>query len=356
MTGADIAEARLEVFARALELVGRRRVPLDEIWRVFAAAFPRRPEAVEERRWLADALGALAERGAIRMPAGRRGWDRAFDIPLPRWIEVAAVPQSPREQGWRAFPWHPALAWVADLARLTAEEGSLLRRVHDGLVARAFAEPVPVKHRSLQLLGKEKALEELTSGRLFRRGRLSLELLGCEADIPPLAREDVGPAAVALILENAGAFAVARRVLTAMQEPPYGMVGFGDGSRFERSILYLLSVNRHLERIDYLGDLDGAGLAILARVQRVASAAGLPPVEPAPGLHSAMLAAAAGLGAELGWPCPAGRRVPANPEDLCCVLPESVRSRAVAVLRAGRRIPEEVLAPADLEGALVSSR
>jgi hypothetical protein len=91
-----------------------------------------------------------------------------------------------------------------------------------------------------------------------------------------------------------------------------------------------------------VGDLDWPGLEAAILAGRTARSVGLPPLEPAPGVHAAMLAAAAGFGSPEGWPYAVGR-TPANAGELLAWLPEDVRPRAEAVLRAGRRIPEEVL-------------
>jgi hypothetical protein len=104
-----------------------------------------------------------------------------------------------------------------------------------------------------------------------------------------------------------------------------------------------------LRRIEYVGDLDQEGLRIALAAGRSALAAGLPEIEPAAGLHRAMLASARRFGFPTGWPCgtPSGK---VNERTLE-FIPAEIRADVRKVLAAGRRIPEEVLGPDELLAA-----
>jgi hypothetical protein len=158
---------RLDAFAALLAIAPRARVDGRFLWITFAAAFPGRPQGPEERRMLRAALDLLAARGAVHFPRSSRAWDRSLGVDLPSWIALARAEVPARPQTWRGFAWHPRLSWVVDLARLSEAEEALLYRVHEGLVHRHFEIPAPVKYRSLQILGHEKALERMLDGRLF---------------------------------------------------------------------------------------------------------------------------------------------------------------------------------------------
>jgi hypothetical protein len=155
-----------------------------------------------------------------------------------------------------------------------------------------------------------------------------------------------------LIFENAGPFSVACSALRAMNHPPYGMVAYGAGRSFIAAIGHVPRLRRPVARIDYVGDLDAAGLDIALGARARAAALGLAPVQPATGFHVAMLSAAAAFGAIRGWPAdegkPRGRRI----EELTRALDASVAPCVVDVLRRGNRIPEEVLGPREMRGAL----
>jgi hypothetical protein len=174
------------------------------------------------------------------------------------------------------------------------------------------------------------------------------------SDVPPLAWADVGPTPTLIVFENQGAFAQARAALTAAPDPACGLVGFGDGNRFERSIAYIATLGRPVTRLLYVGDLDAAGLAIAGRAAQGAATSALPPLEPAPGFHAAMLAAASQLGHPNGWPASAGRSSASTAGSFISWLPEDVREGVSDMLRAGHRIPEEVLGPDEMARAVTA--
>jgi hypothetical protein len=73
-------------------------------------------------------------------------------------------------------------------------------------------------------------------------------------------------------------------------------------------------------------------------------------VLPAIELHRQMLSAAESFGHPHGWPAQ-DRCADVDRSDVLDVLSPDVRGRVDAVLRAGRRIPEEVLGPNELRYA-----
>lgn len=351
----ELDPRRLADFQRRLEACGRRRIPESVLWQSFAEAFPGRPGGAEEREWLLEALSELEERGVLQLPSPRgRRWDRGWRTPVPTSVDLrSASPREGREgrAKWRSFPWHPRLAWVADLPRLSDEQEFFLRRVHRALVDGSLAEAAPLRYRSLQLTGREKGLARLRKTRLFGPGRLDLELLNCLPEVLPLAWEGVGSASTMLLFENAGPFSVARRVLTSLEDPPYGMVAYGGGRALVQSIAHLRGIGRPVTSLHYVGDLDPTGLSIAVGARRAARETGLPTVEPAPGLHRAMVDAAAAFGHPRGWPVASARPggEPCHLSEDLGFIPAAVRDSVRQILHAGNRIPEEVLGPEELQ-------
>lgn len=343
----DLDPVQLAAFVQALGDFPRVRVPLESIWRMFADAFPGRPQGREERQWLLAALQAAVDDGVAMWPSpnGKR-WERRMDPPLPLGMDrVAASSVAGRKRSWKEEAWHPRLLWVLDLPRLTEEQHQFMRRVNQGMVEGWFTTPAPLRHRSLQLARNEKALARLMRSSLFGEGRLSLDMLGCVRESTPLAWERVGPSLAMIIFENAGPFHVAFEVLRSMDRPPFGMVGYGGGAGFRRTVRYLASLDTSPERLVYVGDLDRPGLRIADAACRAARDAGLPPLEPATDLHSRMMERAEAFGRPGGWPHKGN--LPFETEWADWLAPP-VRRLVLPLLEARRRVPEEVLGPDDL--------
>src|SRR5881396_1883038 len=204
----------VQTFLHCLASAAGRRLESGRLWECFRQAFPYRPGGAENRKWLWIALQEAADQGIIRLPS-RRGncWDRILEPPLPTVVWKNQVQETRRIESWHEYPWLPQLDWVAHLPTLSEEHEEFLKRVQQALRERQLRKQTPLTYRSLQLTGNEKRLGELLHTSLFRSGRLSLQLLGCIPDIPPLAVEEVGESNVVLIFENAAAFRTASRVL-----------------------------------------------------------------------------------------------------------------------------------------------
>jgi hypothetical protein len=344
-------ENRLSAFAAELREGEAVRVPRERLWMALARAFPHRGPGSEERQLLMDALQALADRGVVRLPSGRgRRWDRSMRPAVPTSVDLVREDNVAPSVGWRRFPWHPRLAWVAGLQRLSPPHVELLHRVHQGLVEDQFREPAPIQYRSLQLTGDEKGISALLKTTLFAPGRLSLDLIGCAHAALPLAWEAVNDGDRMLILENAGPFAVARRVLESLVPSPYDLVAYGGGRGLLAALAHIPTMERKVSSLSYVGDLDVPGLEIARAAAARCVELGLPSLRPASELHAAMLASAATFGSPDGWPgSRPGDRV--NLTALTAGLGGDVMAPVQAMLAKGRRIPEEVLGPEELRRA-----
>lgn len=347
----ELEAKRLDQFEDVLLSNSSIRVDSAELWRALAAAFPHRTSGPEERRLMLSALSAIEARGKIRVPAARgKRWDRSMDPPVPTSVDLVRDPASRPASSWRTFPWHPSLQWVGSCRTLSPKQVKFLMNVHEGLVNGAFNEPAPLKYRSLQLTGDEKLLESFVATSIFGQSRLTLEMLACLPDALPLAWEPVGNGGRLLIFENSGPFAVARRVLGELESGPYDLVAYGGGKSVLAALGHIKTIDRCVDSIHYVGDLDQAGLDIARAVQEYSTKLGLPTVAPATELHRQMLLSADAFGYPQGWP---GREyVPtAELQRVLDVLSADLRGRVRAIIEAGRRIPEEVLGPDELRCA-----
>jgi hypothetical protein len=351
MTTHALDQQRLDEFEHSLLAGTSVRVGAQELWRVLARVFPHRTPGPAERRLLLEALKAIEVRGSVRLPPERgKRWDRSMDPAVPTSVDLVREQPGPPPFPWRTFPWHPHLHWVVQCKILSAQQVKFLRRVHEGLVNGTFREPAPLKYRSLQLTGNEKSLASLATTSLFGDTRLTLEMLACLPDALPLAWEAVGEGGRMLIFENAGPFAVARRVLGELMARPYDLVAYGGGRSVLAALGHIKTIEHRVESIHYVGDLDHAGLDIACSAKKCARELELPLIAPATELHRQMLSAAQEFGHPQGWPAQE-RFADRERKRLLDVLASDVRYEVERVLQAGRRIPEEVLGPHELRTA-----
>jgi hypothetical protein len=348
---ADVDQQQLDEFERCLLSGTAVRVAAQELWCALAQIFPHRAPGPAERRLLLEVLRSLEARGTIRIPPERgKRWDRSMDPSVPTSVDVIRDHATSSSFPWRTFPWHPRLHWVVQCRSLSAQQVEFLRRVHEGFVHGTFREPAPLKYRSLQLTGDEKMLASLATTSLFGESRLTLELLACLPEALPLAWEALGEGGRMVIFENAGPFAVARRVLSELATRPYDLIAYGGGRSILAALGHIMTIERGVESIHYVGDLDHAGLDIAWRAQLCSKSLGLPTMEPATELHRQMLMAAKSFGHPLGWPADE-HFSPADRHRVLEVVRRDMRGPVEAMLKAGRRIPEEVLGPAELRTA-----
>jgi hypothetical protein len=340
---------RIQMFLNRLNQYEGRIIKREELWVLFGEIFPHRPRGIEARQWLLDTLYEAARQDIIKLPVqdGKR-WDRSLDPPIPILITLVAT-KPKRDTSWKTFAWHPLLSWIAELDTITPEQETFLHRVQKELVAGTFKEQAPLKYRSLQLTDNEKRLGLLARSALFKPGRLSFELLGCVPDILPLVLEQINDQRVALVFENKDAFRTACSALKRLPHSPYGLVGYGAGAGFVNSVLHFQLIGHIVERIEYVGDMDRPGLLIAGRAAKVASAKNLPPVVPAQGLHRAMIESVRRFGHPEGMEYE-GEEKKSHPNDetLVAWLPDDVRTEILAIIQAGKRIPEEILAQKEM--------
>jgi hypothetical protein len=107
-------------------------------------------------------------------------WRHAGLPPLPAYVTRPALSVATGDK--EPVVWHEQLSWVAeasDLSILRPGELRFLAQVNRWLPHRRGT-VVPLRERSLEVFGDEKALERRMLGPLFEPGRLSFELLECE--------------------------------------------------------------------------------------------------------------------------------------------------------------------------------
>lgn len=137
-------------------------------------------------------------------------------------------------------------------------------------------------------------------------------------------------------MENSDTFDSLLTVLRDRGGHQVGLVGWGAGTGFEASVLSIARLERPVAEVRYFGDLDENGLRIPANATILAQGAGLPSVNPATGLYSAMFRRAHRQAGQ--------RKVPIEAAaNLSTWLDPAHREAAVKLLSAGERLAQEAV-------------
>lgn len=272
--------------SETLATTGRVRVPSAAVLQHWVIAAPELVGSPQQLGDLARALEALADAGMIVLPA-KASWDRGTRPPLPKFVTVTANRPAPVATPWRTYPWCAQLGWVSSLKKLNATQHDQLVALNTWFARHATADVVPMRVRSAEIFGDEKALDDLIKTGLFGADRLTLGILRCRRYPPPLTVTRTGDGPDILIVENSDAYWVALDAAGTV-DSPVGRVAFGMGRGFEQSVRALAEESERPKRLWYWGDLDPDGIAIPARTAKTAASLGLPRLEPATRLWAAM--------------------------------------------------------------------
>lgn len=345
-----LGEERAQRLRARLVDAGQIMCRSEALMRHWAAAAPELVGAVDQTTALSEAIDVIAAGGGLTVPTGRSSWDRSFSPALPRFVVVKGIGQARRERAWRTLPWRGELGWVASLRVLTDANLAHLLAINDWLAAtRGGRVPVvPQRIRSAEVLGDEKALDNLSRSKLFGEGRLSWELLAATPLAPPLAVRQVGGGGAVLVVENSDPYWLACEAL-AGHAGPVGLVAWGQGRGGVHSLPTLALEPGVTGPVWYWGDIDPAGLDIPSAASPAVAATGLGPMLPAVPLYEAMADHLDQAG-----PTP-GREV-WDRKDHTAWLGPQLWARFREVVESGGRVAQEVVGPDQVIAAVQKLR
>lgn len=247
-------------FLEKLQQSTRKRIPLDEVRRLFFEAKPEIAANPSRNELLLDALRALQASSAVHLPAAG-SWEKLGNPPLPNWIQLVREVPSVEREDYSTVPWVPEFGFWPDLKPSTLAAAKAINTFL--LNRRGSFRMVPIKERSLEIFGDEKRLDAMQSGGTLFGSRLPLSAIGAfQVPLPLPYRQADAPGRPVLILENHNSFWSfgewnhdARR---------YSAVVYGAGEAFRSSGAALGEVLREVDGVgaEYLGDLDPTGIRI----------------------------------------------------------------------------------------------
>lgn len=319
-----------------LEKSRGRKIPLSTLREEFARERPELASSGTFRARLRTRLEELAAAGRITFPAQDGGaWDKVGTPSLPKWVQRPAVVK-PARVNPATIAWLPAMAFARKLQRTADVE--VAAAINDFLVRhRHELQPVPLKERSLQIFGDEKALgRRCRAGGLFS-GQLKLEAIGAFDPPPPLPYESIGvPGLPILLLENHHTYWTFSTWNGAARR--YSAVVYGAGwviSRCGEAVSVVLRLTGG-NAVEYFGDVDPTGIRIALKLAGQVAGAGLPALRPAAELYR--------------WAFENGTRTPLKRspsrtqlDEAKSWLPQDMHAHLEELYAAAKRIPQESL-------------
>ena len=317
-----------------LENTRGRKISLSTLRQEFARERPELASSGTFRARLRERLEQLAAAGRITFPSeSGRAWDTVGTPSLPKWVHRPPTVKPARVDP-ATIAWLPVMAFARKLQR--AADVEVAMAINDFLVKHRHAlQPVPLKERSLQILGDEKALGRRCRGAALFGGQLKLETIGAFDPAPPLPYEAIGvPGLPVLLLENHHTYwsfsnwnATARR---------YSAVVYGAGWVISRCGEAVAAVMQHTggTGVEYFGDIDPVGIRIALKLAAQITEAKLPPLRAAEELYARAF--------QDGVRTPLGR-TPSRLqiEEARTWLPASLHADIEQLYADGKRIPQE---------------
>lgn len=251
----------------------RKRVPVDEVKRIYYSLYPEVQSSPDRQRLLLKALKDLELQGLLTLPTAG-SWEKVGNPPLPNWVALIRQVQVTDYSVYANEAWVPELGFwpklkAAQLADAKAINGFLLRR-RDSLTL------VPIKERSLEIFGDEKRLDALRTGNSMFKGQLLLSAIGAFVVPLPLPyRQAAAPGKPVLVVENHNSFwSFGEWNQSALR---YSAVVYGAGEAFRGTGQALGQILKEVsgEGAEYLGDLDPKGVSIPLDFNRTMAAHGL---------------------------------------------------------------------------------
>lgn len=239
------------------------RTSLTEMWQVISNVMTL-PHG-GQREALKAVLDELRENGLVEFPKSSQLWDKGALPHLPVWVnKLRPVRQVTDVSG---VIWSHELAFLAE--QVIREDSPWVKI--DAWFKKSRGKNLalkPVRERSLDIFGDEKALDRMTVLTPFKQGQINLGTLGCFYVPEPIPWKPGPPGSSSfsgLCVENATTFDTLCRFNS--EAGYWAFVAYGRGNQFVSMTDGLVSVVKEYghDRVLYFGDADHEGIKIAAR-------------------------------------------------------------------------------------------
>jgi len=256
-----------------IDALGNGRTCLAEMWQVISRVMTL-PHG-GQREALKIVIDELRENGLIEFPKSSKLWDKCALPYLPAWVNK---PQ-PKKQvsDVSGVIWSPELAFLAEqIVRNDSPwvEVDVWLKKYRGKELTLK----PVRERSLDIFGDEKALDHLTALTPFKQRLISLATFRCFYVPEPIPWKPGPPGSsgfTGLCVENATTFDTLCRFNS--ETGFWAFVAYGRGNQFVSMTDGLVAVVKEYghDQVHYFGDADHEGIEIVARAEKKLNEAGV---------------------------------------------------------------------------------
>jgi hypothetical protein len=249
------------------------RTSLAEMWQVISRVMTL-PDG-GQRDALKSVLDELRENGLVEFPKSSKLCDRSALPHLPAWVNKPQPMKQVAEVS--RVIWAPELAFLAE--QIIREDSPWVDV--DAWLKKYRGKELtlkPVRERSLDIFGDEKALDRLTVLTPFKQGQISLTTFGCFYVPEPIPWKPGPPGSMefsGLCVENATTYDTLCRFNS--EAGFWAFVAYGRGNNFVSMTDGLVAVVKEYghDRVQYFGDVDHEGIEIVARAEKKLNEAGV---------------------------------------------------------------------------------
>jgi hypothetical protein len=218
-----------------------------------------------QREALMAVLDELRENGLVEFPRSDKLWDRSALPHLPAWVNK--LPPKKQAKDVARVIWSPELAFLAE--QIIRQDSPWVKV--DAWLKKCRGKKLelkPIRERSLEIFGDEKALDRVVGLTPFKQGQISLESLGCFYVPEPIPWKQGPPDSrkfTGICVENSTTFDTLCRFNS--EAGYWAFVAYGRGNLFVSMTDGLASVVKEYghDRVQYFGDADLEGIEIAAR-------------------------------------------------------------------------------------------
>ncbi len=236
---------------------------LPELWERLSSVITLEPGMQREKLRLI--LDELRDDSFIEYPKSKQLWDNSAFPHLPEWVN------KPRSKNERSFAgsiiWSPELSFLAEKSvRLDSPwlpVDAWLKKTRGNKVTMK-----PLRERSLDIFGDEKALDALASKFPFENGYITLETLGCfyvPEPIPWIPGPIGSETNLGLCIENSTTYDTLCRFNKNVGLWAFVAYGRGNGFASMADGLALVIESYSHKQLMYFGDADLEGIEIATR-------------------------------------------------------------------------------------------